>query len=96
MEAVRLTTPLPHPIVLAGTMLGACAGGVALLTYFTVYAVLPTRVEKIEKANEVQDAKLTAIQEDAMQRREMLAAAAATLQQIDQRTKRIEDRILSK
>jgi hypothetical protein len=76
--------------------MGACAGGVALLTYFTVYAVLPTRMEKVEKTNEVQDAKLTAIQEDAMQRREMLAAAAATLQQIDQRTKRIEDRILSK
>ena len=89
-------SPAPHPIVLAGALMGACAGGVALLTYFTVYAVLPTRMEKVEKTNEVQDAKLTAIQEDAMQRREMLAAAAATLQQIDQRTKRIEDRILSK
>lgn len=91
-----LSSPAPHPIVLVGTMLGACAGGVALLTYFTVYAVLPSRMEKVEKINEVQDTKLTAMQEDAMQRREVLAAAMATLQQIDLRTKRIEDRILSK
>ncbi len=96
MSSPSAPVALPHPIILAGTLMGACAGAVALLTYFTVYAVLPTRMEKVEKVNEIQDSKLVAIQEDAMQRREMLAAAAATLQQIDQRTKRIEDRILSK
>lgn len=96
MSATASVPVLPHPIVLIGTTLGACAGAVALLTYFTVYAVLPVRMERVEKANEVQDAKLTAIQEDAMQRREMLAVAAATIQQIDLRTKRIEDRILAK
>jgi hypothetical protein len=46
--------------------------------------------------NEVQEIALKEMQQDAMQRREVLAAAMATLQQIDLRTKRIEDRILSK
>ena len=85
---------LPHPFSLALSAIGAGAGIVACLTYFTVYAVLPTRMDKVEKANEMQDAKIAEMQQDNAQRREMLAAALATLQQIDQRTKRIEDKLL--
>jgi hypothetical protein len=88
------TATLPHPIMLTLSGVGACAGAVALLTYFTVYAVLPARIERVEESNKLQDAKINEIQVDNAQRRELLAAALATLQQIDQRTKRIEDHIL--
>jgi len=77
-------------------LIAAGSGAVALVSYFTLYASMPIRIDRVEEINKVQDSKLTAIQEDAMQRREILAAAAATLQQIDQRTRRIEDKILSK
>lgn len=82
--------------MLAISLIAAGSGAVAVVTYFTLYATMPIRIERVEEVNKVQDSKLTAMQEDAMQRREMLAAAAATLQQIDQRTRRIEDKILSK
>jgi hypothetical protein len=85
---------LPHPVSLTLSGIGACAGVVALLTYFTVYSVLPNRMDKVEEANKMQDSKIAEIQQDNAQRRELLAAALATLQQIDQRTKRIEDHIL--
>ena len=88
------TSTLPYPISLTLSGIGACPGGVALLTYFTVYAVLPSRMERVEEINKTQDARISEIQQDAAQRREILAAALATLQQIDQRTKRIEDHIL--
>ena len=85
---------LPHPVSLALSVIGAGAGIVACLTYFTVYAVLPTRMERVEKTNELQDVRIAEMAQDNAQRREMLAAALATLQQIDQRTKRIEDKLL--
>lgn len=88
------TSTLPHPISLAFSAIGAGAGIVALATYFTVYAVLPTRMERVEKVNEIQDVRIAEMQQDNAQRREILAAALATLQQIDQRTKRIEDKLL--
>ncbi len=88
------SAPLPHPFSLALSAIGAGAGIVACLTYFTVYAVLPTRMDKVEKANEMQDVRIAEMQQDNAQRREMLAAALATLQQIDMRTKRIEDKLL--
>lgn len=53
-------------------------------------------MDRVEEANKLQDSKLGEMQADAMQRREMLAAALATLSQIDQRCKRIEDHIISK
>jgi hypothetical protein len=89
-----IATPLPHPFTIVVTTIGAGAGFVALLTYFTVYAVLPARMEKVERRDEFQDTQIAEIQRDNAQRREVLAAALATLQQIDQRTKRIEDHIL--
>jgi len=88
------SSALPHPVALTLSGIGACAGAVALLTYFTVYSVLPKRMDMVEENNKFQDVKIAEIQQDAAQRREMLAAALATLQQIDQRTKRIEDHIL--
>ena len=90
------TAPLPHPLTLAISLIAAGSGAAALYTFFALYSALPLRMDRVEEANKGQDAKLAEIQADAMQRREMLAAAVATLQQIDQRTKRIEDRILSK
>jgi hypothetical protein len=89
-------SPLPHPLMILIGFIAAGSGAVALVSYFTLYASMPIRIDRVEEINKVQDAKLTAMQEDAMQRREILAAAAATLQQIDQRTRRIEDKILSK
>ena len=85
---------LPHPFSIAVSVVGAGAGIVACLTYFTIYAVLPSRMERVEKANDQQDVRIAEMQQDNAQRREMLAAALATLQQIDQRTKRIEDKLL--
>lgn len=96
MTSTAAHSPLPHPLMLAISLIAAGSGAVAVVTYFTLYATMPIRIERVEEVNKVQDSKLTAMQEDAMQRREMLAAAAATLQQIDQRTRRIEDKILSK
>jgi hypothetical protein len=90
------TAPLPNPLTLAVSLIAAGSGAAALFTFFSLYSALPLRLERVEKVNEVQEVALREMQQDAMQRREMLAAAAATLQQIDQRTKRIEDRILSK
>ncbi len=59
-----------------------------------MYSALPLRMDRVEKANDDQDIKITEMQHDNAQRREMLAAALATLQQIDMRTKRIEDKLL--
>jgi ABC-type Na+ efflux pump permease subunit len=90
------SAPIPHPLALAISLIAAGSGVAALFTYFSLYAALPLRLERVERVNEVQEIALKEMQQDAMQRREVLAAAMATLQQIDLRTKRIEDRILSK
>lgn len=96
MSVPAAHSPLPHPLMLGISLLAAGSGAVAVVTYFTLYATMPIRIDRVEEVNKIQDSKLTAMQEDAIQRREILAAAAATLQQIDARTRRIEDRILSK
>jgi hypothetical protein len=93
MEA---TAPLPHPLTLAVSLIAACSGAAALFTFFSLYSALPLRLERVEKMKEVQEIALKEMQQDAMQRREVLAAAMATLTQIDQRTKRIEARLDSK
>lgn len=90
------TAPLPHPLTLAISLIAAGSGAAALFTFFALYSALPLRMDRVEEANKLQDSKLGEIQADAMQRREMLAAALATLSQIDQRCKRIEDHIISK
>jgi len=96
MSVPAAHSPLPHPLMLGISLLAAGSGAVAVVTYFTLYATMPIRIERVEEVNKVQEIALKEMQQDAMQRREVLAAAMATLQQIDLRTKRIEDRILSK
>jgi hypothetical protein len=88
------STPLPHPLTLVISLVAACSGAAALFTFFSLYSALPLRMDRVERMNESQDARIAEIQQDAAQRREMLAVAIATLQQIDQRTKRIEDKLL--
>ena len=90
------SSPLPHPLTLGIALLSAGSGAAALWTFLSLYSALPLRMERVEKLNESQDARLTELQSEAAQRREVLAAAMATLTQIDMRTRRIEDRILAK
>ena len=88
------TAPLPNPLTLVISLVAAGSGAAALFTYFSLYAALPLRLERVEKMNEVQDASISEILRDNAQRREAIAAALATLQQIDQRTQRIETKLL--
>jgi hypothetical protein len=87
-------SPLPHPLTLVISLVAACSGAAALFTFFSLYSALPLRMDRVERLNDSQDAKITEIQQDNAQRREILAAALATLQQIDQRTQRIETKLL--
>jgi hypothetical protein len=86
--------PLPHPLTLVISLIAACSGAAALFTFFSLYSALPLRMDRVEKMNESQDSRIAEIQRDNAQRREILAAALATLQQIDQRTQRIETKLL--
>ena len=88
------STPLPHPLTLVISLVAACSGAAALWTFLSLYSALPLRMDRVEKLNESQDARISEIQQDNAQRREILAAALATLQQIDQRTQRIETTLL--
>jgi hypothetical protein len=88
------SAPLPHPLTLGIALLSAGSGAAALWTFFSLYSALPLRMDRVEKLNESQDARISEIQQDNAQRREILAAALATLQQIDQRTQRIETTLL--
>jgi hypothetical protein len=88
------SSPLPHPLTLVISLVAACSGAAALFTFFSLYSALPLRMDRVEKLNESQDARISEIQADNAQRREILAAALATLQQIDQRTQRIETKLL--
>ena len=88
------SSPIPHPLTLGIALLSAGSGAAALWTFFSLYSALPLRMDRVEKLNESQDARISEIQADNAQRREILAAALATLQQIDQRTQRIETKLL--
>ena len=88
------SAPLPHPLTLVISLVAACSGAAALWTFLSLYSALPLRMDRVEKLNESQDARISEIQQDNAQRREILAAALATLQQIDQRTQRIETKLL--
>ena len=90
------SSTIPHPLTLVISLVAACSGAAALFTFFSLYSALPLRVDRVERMNESQDARLTELQSEAAQRREVLAAVMATLTQIDMRTRRIEDRILAK
>jgi hypothetical protein len=88
------SSTIPHPLTLVISLVAACSGAAALFTFFSLYSALPLRMDRVERLNESQDARISEIQQDAAQRREILAAALATLQQIDQRTQRIETKLL--
>lgn len=94
MSAAATHSPLPHPLMIFIGLIAAGSGAAALYTFFSLYSALPLRMQQVEKMNESQDAKIAEIQRDNAQRREILAAALATLQQIDQRTQRIESVLL--
>lgn len=70
-------------------------GFVVLGTALVAIAYVPYRITTIEDHDKVQDARLLAIETDAMQRRELLASVAAIVSQIDARTRRIEDRLIT-
>ena len=71
-------------------------GFVILGTVLVAIAYVPYRVTTIEEHDKLQDARLTAIEADAAQRRELLASVAATVQSIDLRCRRIEDALIKK
>jgi len=75
-------------------LLGGLSGVAALCTIFWSYALLPTRVAALEEGHKSQEARLSAIEIDNSQRREALATALALIQQIDSRTRRIEDHLI--
>jgi hypothetical protein len=76
------------------SIFSAGAGVVALVGFLSFWAVIPERVTRLELHDKEQDVTLAAIKEDSAQRRELLAGALATLSQINDRTKRIEDHLL--
>ena len=66
-------------------------GLVVIIAAIAGIVYIPYRVTSIEEHDRAQDSRLAAIETDAAQRRELLASVAATVMQIDQRTRRIED-----
>ena len=72
------------PVLLGGHGLVVIIAAIAGIVY------IPYRVTLIEEHDRAQDSRLAAIEQDAAQRRELLASVAATVMQIDQRTRRIE------
>jgi len=69
-------------------------GIVVILAAVAGIIIIPYRVTSIEEHDRIQDNRLNAIEVDAAQRRELLASVAATVLQIDQRAKRIEEALL--
>jgi hypothetical protein len=75
-------------------MASGLSGVVALFGWLSFLAVIPERVSKLETADRDQNAEIKVLRDDSMQRREMLATAMATLSQINERTKRLEDALI--
>lgn len=75
-------------------MASGLSGVVALFGWISFIAVIPERVSKLENSDRDQNSEIKLLREDSMQRREMLASAIATLSQINERTKRLEDHLI--
>ena len=75
-------------------VVGGGSGVIALWGFLAAFLLLPHRVEKVEEVNKSQSVEIVELRNDATQRREVLAAAVATLTQINDRTRRIEDHLL--
>jgi len=71
-------------------------GIVVILAAIAGIIIIPWRVSSIEEHDKLQDSRLAAIESDAAQRRELLASVAATVMQINERTRRIEDALTPK
>lgn len=76
-------------------LIPAITGIMALIGFVAFWAVIPEKVARLETHDKEQDHALELIQADSAQRRELLAGALATLAQINDRTKRIEDHLIS-
>ena len=85
----------PKPLSQSFRELFLAAGGghglLAILVALAGIIYIPFRVSLIEEHDRAQDSRLAAIEQDAAQRRELLASVAATVQSIDLRCRRIED-----
>lgn len=75
-------------------ILGGGGGFVAIIGFLTIYLAMPSRVERLEAYDKAHDVQITELRNDAAQRRELLAAAIATMTEINDRTKRIETHLL--
>jgi hypothetical protein len=71
-------------------------GVIVVLSALAAVIYIPYRVSTIEEHDRQQDSKIALIEADAQQRRELLASVAATVMQIDLRTRRIEDALIHK
>jgi len=89
------TPEKPNFIMRHLPLLGGLSGVAAFGAIFWSYALLPTRVTMIEEINKQHETRLSAIELDNSQRREALATALALIQQIDSRTRRIEDHLIA-
>jgi len=93
MSDLNTSVPL-HPKKEFVTIACAISGIIALIGFLSFWAVIPERVHRLEDNDRDLGAKIELLQQDNAQRREMLAGALATLSQINDRTKRIEDHLL--
>lgn len=72
----------------------ALSGVIALFGWIGFIAVIPEKIAKLEVSDRDQTTEIKLLREDSVQRREMLASAIATLTQINDRTKRLEDHLI--
>lgn len=71
-------------------LVGGGGGFCAIVGFLTLYLGMPQRVDRLEAYDKSHDSQIAELRNDAAQRRELLAAAIATMTEINDRTKRIE------
>ena len=84
----------PYSWLAYAPILSGISGVIALVGWIGFIAVIPERVSKLEVSDRDQTADIRMLRDDAVQRREILASAMATLTQINERTKRLEDHLI--
>jgi hypothetical protein len=87
-------TPKNNTPLYVSAIIGGGGGFVAIVGFLTIYLGMPARVDKLESYDKSHDAQITELRNDAAQRRELLAAAIATMTEINDRTRRIETHLL--
>jgi hypothetical protein len=83
-------TSKTNAALFVSALIGGGGGFVAIIGFLTIYLGMPSRVERLEAYDKSHDSQITELRNDAAQRRELLAAAIATMTEINDRTKRIE------